>query len=270
MRRHEFLAEIHARYRPRNYLEIGVSKGDSLRLSRVPTIGIDPVFKVVRPLRCDLQLVRATSDAFFARRDPIRHLRSGRNPLKNLRRGRPPFAHYRGGNVVDFAFIDGLHLFEFALRDFMNAERFAGPGSVIVLDDIYPRTVDEAARNRHTSDWTGDVYKIIDVLRRHRPDLIVLPMDTTPTGVLVVLGADSNSRTLASSYDSIVAEQVRPDPQSVPQEVLQRSSAIDPRRFLGSPILPFVASLRSSAARTSRMRRLRQLAAELNENASNV
>lgn len=269
MRRHQFLADIHARCRPRNYLEIGVSEGDSLRLSRVPSIAIDPAFKVVRPLRCDLHLVRATSDAFFSRRDPIRHLRSGRNPLKNLRRGRPPFAHYRGGNVIDFAFIDGLHLFEFALRDFMNAERFTGPGSIIVLDDIYPRTVDEAARNRHTSDWTGDVYKIIDVLRRYRPDLIVLPMDTAPTGVLVVLGADSHSRTLASSYDSIVAEQVRPDPQTVPDEVLQRSSAIEPQRFPESPILPLVASLRGSLAPTSKMRRLRELAAGLMENPSN-
>lgn len=268
MRRHTFLAEIHARYRPRNYLEIGVSEGDSLRLSRVPSIAIDPDFRIIRGLRCDLQLVRDSSDAFFARHDPIRHLRSGRNPLRNLRRGRPPFAHYLGGTVVDLAFIDGLHLFEFALRDFMNVERFGGPGSVIVLDDVFPRSVDEAARNRHTSDWTGDVYKIIDVLRRHRPDLVLLPMDTTPTGVLVVIGADARDRTLARAYDAIVREQVRPDPQHVPDEVLHRSMAVDPRRFLDSPILGLLASMRRPGPRAGRIQRVRELAATLQERAS--
>lgn len=267
MKRHEFLAEIHARVRPRNYVEIGVSEGDSLRLSRVPSIAVDPAFRIVRGLRCDLHLVRTTSDSFFQRRDPIRHLRSGRNPLRNLRRGRPPFGHYVGGNVVDFAFIDGLHLFEFALRDFMNVERFTGPGSIIVLDDVLPRTIDEAARDRHTSDWAGDVYKIIDVLGAHRPDLVLLPMNTTPTGVLVVLAPDARSRVLTNAYDQLVREQARPDPQDVPDRVLQRSDAVDPRRFLASPILPLLASSRRPFRRRS-LDRMRELAAALREEAA--
>ena len=36
---------------------------------------------------------------------------------------------------MDLAFIDGLHLFEFSLRDFMNVEKLAHPGSVVVFDD---------------------------------------------------------------------------------------------------------------------------------------
>jgi hypothetical protein len=263
MRRHDFLTEIHARYRPRTYLEIGVSDGQSLRLSRVPSIGVDPAFRVTKPLRCDLHLVRATSDAFFARRDPIRHLRSGRNPVRNLRRGRRPFARYLGGNVIDLAFIDGMHLFEFALRDFMNVERFSGPGSVIVFDDVLPRSVDEAARERHTSDWTGDVYKVTDALRRHRPDLIVLPMDTQPTGMLVVLGADSSNSGLAEAYPALLAEYVTPDPQPVPDDVLRRRGAIDPRRFLESPILPLLRSMRRPHLRNGARRRLESLASDL-------
>lgn len=252
MQRHAFLAAIHARFRPRNYLEIGVNDGRSLRLSRVPTIAIDPAFRVTEPLRCDLHLVRSTSDAFFARRDPIAHLRSGRNPIRNLRRGRAPFARYLGGNVLDLAFIDGLHLFENALRDFMNVERFAGPASIIVLDDMLPRSVDEAARDRHTGAWTGDVYKLIDVLARHRPDLVLLPMDTQPTGVLLVLGADPGNRVLGAAYDRLLEEWVTPDPQVVPTRVLERQRAIGPERFFASPILETLTAARRPVPRRGR------------------
>lgn len=263
MRRHDFLAEIHARYRPRTYLEIGVNDGKSLQLSRVPSIAVDPAFRVTKSIRCDVHLVRATSDAFFRRTDPIRHLRSGRNPFRNLRKRRPAFGHYLGGNVIDLAFIDGLHLFEFALRDFMNVERFSGPASVIVLDDIYPRDTDEAARKQHTRAWAGDVYKIVEVLRRHRPDLVVLPMDTEPTGMLVVLGADATSSALAEAYDTLLAEHVSPDPQTVPDDVLERREAVDPRRFLDSPILPTLASMRDPFRRARGLKQVRALAGDL-------
>jgi len=107
MERHEFLRHLHRLVAPRNYLEIGVQKGQSLSLSRVPSIGVDPEFAINRALRCDLHLVRATSDDFFAQRDPIRHLRSGRNPLRNLSRGRPMFDYYRGGTRLGLVFVDG-------------------------------------------------------------------------------------------------------------------------------------------------------------------
>ena len=249
MKRHEFLAQVHARLRPRNYLEIGVNDGRSLRLSRVPSVAIDPAFRITEPIRCDLHLVRETSDAFFARRDPIVHLRSGRNPFRNLRRGRAPFGHYLGRTVVDLAFIDGMHLFEYALRDFMNVERFAGPASVIVLDDMLPRSVDEAARDRHTGAWAGDVYKLIGVLRRYRPELVLLPIDTQPTGVLVVLGADWADRRLTDAYEDLVAEFATPDPQQVPPDIIERREAVDPDRFFGSGILELLASRRRRSPR---------------------
>jgi hypothetical protein len=245
VRRHEFLKQLHTLAKPRNYLEIGVNDGRSLALSRVPSIAVDPDFKVTVPLRCDLHLVKATSDDFFARPDPILHLRSGRDPIRNLRRGRAPFGHYLGdGPTLDLAFIDGLHLFEFALRDFMNVERFARWSSLIVMDDVLPRSVDEAARDRHTAMWAGDVYKVALVLRQHRPDLIVLPMNTQPTGVLVVLGADPYSTVLHERYDQLLAEWLVPDPQKPPAEVLKRHNAVDPQAFLSSPIIPLLVKHR--------------------------
>jgi hypothetical protein len=204
--RHEFLRQLHQVTAARNYLEIGVNDGRSLALSRVPSIAIDPAFKVTTPLRADIQLARATSDAYFAGKDPLGHLKSARNPVKNLRRGRPLFADYRGGTTLDLAFIDGMHLFEYALRDFTNVERFADWSSVIVFDDMLPRNVDEAARDRHTKMWTGDVYKVVPVLQKHRPDLTVIQVDTEPTGMAVVFGADAANNVLSDEYADITAE----------------------------------------------------------------
>jgi hypothetical protein len=236
MQRHAFLRELHRRLRPRNYLEIGVNDGRSLTLSRVPSIGVDPAFKVTSPLRCDLHLVKATSDDFFARPDPIQHVRSARNPIRNVRRGRPILDAWRGGTTLDLAFIDGMHLAEFALRDFLNVERFSRWSTVIVLDDMLPRNIDEAARERHTKDWAGDVFKVVDVLERHRPDLTVLTVDTEPTGVAVVVGADPASSVLRDRLDTLTAELTTPDPQPVPDHVLDRTRSVDPERLLESDV----------------------------------
>jgi hypothetical protein len=263
MSRHDFLRALHRVIRPRNYLEIGVNDGRSLALSRVPSIAVDPEFKITVPLRCDLHLIKETSDDFFARPDPILHLRSGRNPLRNLRRGRAPFGHWIGSEpTLDLAFIDGLHLFEFALRDFMNVEKFAHWTSVIVLDDMLPRNVDEAARDRHTKMWAGDVYKVSLVLRKHRPDLVVLPMNTAPTGVMVVLGADATNTALHSRYDDLLRDWITPDPQPVPAEITGRKAAVDPHRFIESPIIPMLLKHRG-AGRSKGMPELRQAAAAL-------
>ncbi|MEU3279006.1 class I SAM-dependent methyltransferase [Streptomyces antibioticus] len=231
MKRHDFLRALHKATANRNYLEIGVNDGRSLRLSRVPSIAVDPAFKVTSELRCDVHLVRATSDDFFARADPLAHLRGGRHPWRNLRRGRHPLGHWRR-TTLDLAFIDGMHLFEYALRDFVNVERHADWSSVIVLDDMLPRTVDEAARERHTTAWTGDVYKVGEILNRYRPDLVTVLVDTQPTGQLVVFGADPRNRVLSQKYDEIIAEYDVPDPQKVPESVLDRVRAVPPEMLL--------------------------------------
>lgn len=227
MTRHELLGLLHQKMQPRTYLEIGIRTGNSMALSRTRSIGVDPYFKIDKPIRCDVQLIKATSDDVFA----------GDNPL----------AHF-GGIPVDLAFIDGMHLSEFALRDFINTERYCHAGSVIVLDDVLPRNVLEAGRGRVGSAtkgaWAGDVYKIIDVLRTHRPDLIVVEVATKPTGTLVVLLPDPENRVLAAEYDALVPELVVPDPQVVPEWSLTRSRAMEPGELLTSPIWEEVRRLR--------------------------
>jgi len=232
MERHEFLAALHVVMAPRNYLEIGVGSGLSLELSRVPSIAVDPRFQVQTEIRTEVRLIRGSSDRFFARRDPLHFIRGGRNPWRNLRHNRPLLGRLGGRATVDLAFIDGMHLFEFALRDFMNVERLSAATTVIVLDDMLPRNVTEASRDRTTQDWTGDVYKLVGVLREYRPELIAIPIDTQPTGLLLILAPDHTSTVLQDHYDEILAANVVPDPQDVPASVLERLDAVNPEAFL--------------------------------------
>ncbi|MDQ1045543.1 class I SAM-dependent methyltransferase [Streptomyces sp. V4I2] len=244
MDRHGFLRQLHSVYRPRNYLEIGVNDGRSLTLSRVPTVAIDPAFKVTSEISCDAHLVKATSDDFFARKDPLIHLRNGRNPFRALAR-RDPLNLLGGDPRLELSFIDGMHLFEFALRDFMNVERHSRWSSVIVLDDMLPRDVDEAARDRHTGMWTGDVFRVVQVLRRYRPDLVVVELDTVPTGVVAVFGADPTNTVLQDNYDKIVDEFRADDPQDVPEEVLLRKNAIQGETLLKADFWPALTKARN-------------------------
>ena len=235
MQRHQLLAGLQRRLRPRTYFEIGVRKGKSLELSRTPTVGVDPFFELNRELRCDLHLVRTTSDEFFARRHPFAHLPEP---------------------VVDLAFIDGMHLAEFALRDFINTERYCHPASVIVIDDVLPRNVVEASRGRvgptERGAWAGDVYKVLEVLRRLRPDLLVLEVDTKPTGTVVVLRPDPTNDVLHAEYDALVPELVAPEPQAVPDWVLRRSTAMDPKALLEAPVWSELRRIREQPAADAR------------------
>ncbi len=219
----DFLAALHERLAPPTYLEIGVRHGDSLALARCPAVGIDPDFELQTELRPDVALFRETSDEFFDRKDPL-----------------APF----GGEPVAFAFIDGMHLAEFVVRDFANVERNADWSSVVVFDDILPRGSEEAARDRRTRAWTGDVYKALGVLARHRPDLTCLRVDAEPTGLGIVLGLDPLSNGLREHYDAIVAEAVVPDPQQVPPDVLARAGALDPERVLAAKAWPLLRAAR--------------------------
>jgi hypothetical protein len=221
----EFLQELHNAVAPPTYLEIGIRGGRSLALSRSATIGIDPAFKLRVEVPADAALFRETSDEYFARDQPLE-----------------PF----NGRPISMSFIDGMHLVEFALRDFINVERHADWSSVVVFDDVLPRQPVEAARNRSTRAWTGDVYKIVPILKRHRPDLICLRVGTKPTGLLLVLGLNPNNRVLAERYDQIVSKAIVPDPQKVPQQVLRRRGVLDPSAVLAGSVWPILRNARQS------------------------
>lgn len=181
------LARIHGLLQPQTYVEVGVSAGKSLRLVGQGTvaIGVDPAPKIDVELPANARVFRETSDDFFARHDLKAEL---------------------GGKPVELAFIDGMHLFEFALRDFINLERHSAPGGAILIHDCYPLDAPTSARERRTVFWAGDVWRVIAALRKHRPDLNVHTLDSPPSGLGLITGLDPASRVLAERYDQIVSE----------------------------------------------------------------
>jgi hypothetical protein len=134
-----------------SYLEIGVARGTTFRDIRVPNrTGVDPRFRgptegLEGP---GVRLEHMTSDGFFA--------------------ALPADVTY------DIVFIDGLHVFEQAYRDFCNAILHTHVRSVIVLDDTLPSDESSALRDRKEAyrlrrnqtgstgrAWHGDVYKVV-------------------------------------------------------------------------------------------------------------
>jgi hypothetical protein len=183
----DLVDQIQATLLPRTYVEIGIEFGTSLQLALPGTqaIGIDPAPKVRHRLDRETRVYPLTSDDFFERHD-VRAL--------------------LGDRPIDLAYIDGLHLFEFALRDFMNVEAACGPDSVVLIDDTNPPDEASASRERITNIWAGDIWKVVVCLRRYRPDLTVTTIDVAPTGVTVVRGLDPESKVLPSRYDELCAE----------------------------------------------------------------
>lgn len=169
--------------RPRAYLEIGVCSGRSLALSGTDTIafGVDPDPQLTEILATGTSIVQDRSDRALTDRDVLRDLTS-----------------------LDLVFIDGLHLFEAALRDFVNAARLCAPGARIVFHDTLPHDQQMALRNRETQAWTGDVWKIGLALRRLCPYLDITTLDTPPTGLTIVSNIDPSDP--MADFDTVVDE----------------------------------------------------------------
>ena len=175
MDRIEILQRIADALAARHYLEIGVSKGESffpLRIARKVAVDPSPRLSWRKRLRKCATNYRnffntyhfLTSDAYFAEI-------------------RPP----QGG--FELAFIDGLHTYEQALRDTLNALRVLKPGGVIALHDCNPphaaaalpaasyEAAAAAEASGWTGEWCGDVWKAIVHLRASETALDVAVLD---------------------------------------------------------------------------------------------
>lgn len=194
-----FSAELSRKRSSRLYLEIGVQSG--LHLSTISTehaIGVDPAFNLsvnVAANKRVVELHQTTSDAYFAG--------SGHPSALGAR--------------LDLAFLDGFHTFEFLLRDFYNTEKIAARNALVVMHDCLPLNAEMADRDEIRSyargegtafpgHWTGDVWKVVPILRKHRPDLKIVCVDCPPTGLVCITGLDPTSTALEERYLAIVDE----------------------------------------------------------------
>ncbi|HEX4111546.1 MAG TPA: class I SAM-dependent methyltransferase [Stellaceae bacterium] len=190
------LARLHAYLKPSTYFEIGTSAGGTLKLANCKSLAIDPAFQIntnAIGAKPSCMLFQCTSDRFF--------------------RDHSPSAIF--GSAVDLAFLDGLHLFEQLLRDFLNTERHCASDSVVALHDCVPadrwmaeRVYTEECKkeSQRPGWWTGDVWKCLPALKKYRPDLRILVVDAAPTGLVLITNLDPKSSVLGENYWKIVDE----------------------------------------------------------------
>ncbi len=200
----EFLPTLAKRRNVNRYLEVGVNNGDMLRrVQAQKAIGVDPMFTITQNVvsgKGELLLVQETSDDFFADKTRLS-------------------AFFNG--PIDLSFLDGMHRFEYLLRDFIHAEACSSEKSCIVFHDCLPldgnmihreQTVSDrltAAAGKNVGWWTGDVYKVLLILKKYRPDLRISCIDCEPTGLVCIDQLDPSSSVLKNDYASIEGEAAR-------------------------------------------------------------
>jgi hypothetical protein len=191
----EVLMNLHEWLVPANYFEIGTGDGYSLCMAKCAAIAVDAKFILgtrdfigEKPF---CSLYQMSSDAFFSNHDPTLIF----------------------DGPIELAFLDGMHHCEYLLRDFANTERYCRRSSVIVMHDCVP--VETAIANQselppissaHEGWWTGDVWRTLLALRKHRPDLAFTVLDSFPTGLVLVTNLDPQSTDLMDGYAAIVRE----------------------------------------------------------------
>ena len=185
----EVMGDLHRKLNPEWYLEIGSGRGNSLSLASCRSIAVDPEFRLASEVmgrKSELHMFCKTSDAFFA---------------GGIAEKLTP--------TIDLAFIDGMHLFDYVLRDFIATEKLCRADSVILLHDLVPFSPAAAEREwvpERTKGWSGDVWKMSVILREYRPDLDFKVLDPRPSGLGVVTKLDPENTVLEAAYDEIVAK----------------------------------------------------------------
>jgi hypothetical protein len=192
MNYYEALSKIHKLKNPSLYLEIGVRNGESLQnsLSNVKCIAIDPAYNMTFPYNHNTIFNKVTSDEYF---------------------NGDLYEKQSENKKIDLAFIDGMHLFENVLRDFINVEKRSSNSGTILLHDCLPPDEISASRERQTSVWTGDVWKLVPILKAYRKDLKITVIDASPTGLVIIERLNCLSDVLEKKYDEILKKFIQYD-----------------------------------------------------------
>ena len=143
------------------YLEVGVAQGLTLeRVSVAHRTAVDPEPQFdSKRLPSGVDFFQGTSDEFFNQLNP--------------------------NQEFDLIFLDGLHHWQQTYRDLLSTLNHAAPGALVLIDDVVPddelsAMTDYAAALKakdaagiHDGRWHGDVFKLLQVLADHHPELKV-------------------------------------------------------------------------------------------------
>lgn len=181
----QLLKRIHQQRRPSVYIEIGVQRGRTLALAQFSNlaVGIDPVPRIEEQLPKGAVVSPVESDKFFET-----------EVEKTL-----------NGRKIDFGFVDGLHVFEQALRDILNIERYANADGIIAVHDVMPIDERTAFRDRETQIWTGDVWKAIYCMARLDPAVQITTVQCAPSGLAIIQGLSPDRRLSENDLNALYA-----------------------------------------------------------------
>ncbi len=171
------------------YFEIGSRSGSSLELSQSPSVGIDPYFQLKGNIvgKKDFCLLfQEKSDQFFE---------------MSLKK----FPEIK----CELGFIDGMHLFEYALKDFINLNKISSLDSVFLFHDPMPWSYEMATRNFESlprnAAWVGDIWKLITIFIELGMKDQVSVLTSAPSGLLAVVNPDQKAIfQLENNFDDIV------------------------------------------------------------------
>lgn len=181
MTRIQVLNAIIKKKNVQNYLEIGVNRGKCLFniVGTKKRFAVDPFFNfslwkkvracILNPHTLKNDYFEVTSDAFFAENKALLE-----------------------ANILDLAFIDGLHTYEQSLLDTVNTLKYLDDNGVIVLHDCNPLdalaahpaiSIDHARKELENHKdwkniWNGDVWKTIVYIRKNHPELSAFVLNT--------------------------------------------------------------------------------------------
>ena len=171
------------------YFEIGSRTGSSLELSQSPSVGIDPYFQLKGNIvgKKDFCLLfQEKSDQFFEK---------SLNKFPEIK--------------CELGFIDGMHLFEYALKDFINLNKISSLDPVFLFHDPMPWSYEMVTRNFESlpqnADWVGDIWKLITIFIELGMKDQVSVLTAAPSGLLAVVNPDQEAIfQLEKNFDDIV------------------------------------------------------------------
>lgn len=184
----DFLRALHTR-RFSGYLEIGTRTGSSLKYSCSPSVAIDPFFQISDDVIGEKDfclLVQQKSEDFFTSK-----------LSKSFEFD------------CEVAFIDGMHLFEFALKDFFGAHKLSNTQCLFLFHDPLPWSIRMSTRDNSTigkqEAWVGDIWKLPFIFAEFGMKENIKLLTSGPSGLLAVFNVDhAKVAVLESAYDDVV------------------------------------------------------------------